>query len=212
MKTLLLVDLQNDFLPGGALAVPEGDQVIEVANRLMPHFPLVVASQDWHPVGHGSFASQHPGRHVGDQVILDELEQILWPDHCIQGTWGAAFPDRLHQGSIRSIFCKGTDPQIDSYSALYDNGHRRSTGLAEYLRSQNVMELYIMGLATDFCVRYTALDALASGFQIWIITDGCRGVNLQPGDDGRSLEAMRSAGALLTTSEKVLNGSGPSPH
>ena len=205
MKTLLLVDLQNDFLPGGALAVPEGDQVIEVANRLMPHFPLVVASQDWHPVGHGSFASQHPGRHVGDQVILDGLEQILWPDHCIQGTWGAEFSDHLRQDSIRSIFHKGTDPHIDSYSALYDNGHRRSTGLAEYLRSQNVRELYIMGLATDFCVRYTALDALTSGFQVRIIIDGCRGVNLQPGDDCRSLEAMRSAGALLTSSDEVLD-------
>jgi nicotinamidase/pyrazinamidase len=204
MKTLLLVDLQNDFLPGGALAVPQGDQVIGIANRLMPHFALVVASKDWHPAEHGSFASQHPGYQVGDTVLLDGMEQILWPDHCIQGTWGAEFSDRLRQDGIRSIFHKGTDPLIDSYSALYDNGHRRSTGLVEYLRAQNVEELYILGLATDYCVRDTVLDALASGFQVRVITDGCRGVNLQPGEDRQAIEAMRSAGALLTSSDEVL--------
>ena len=200
VKTLLLVDLQNDFLPGGALAVPEGDQVIPVANRLMPHFELVVATKDWHPADHGSFASQHPGRQVGDIVQLDGLEQTLWPNHCIQGSPGADFPPDLQQDCIRAVFHKGTDPRIDSYSGLYDNAHRRSTGLAEYLREQGVAELHIMGLATDYCVKFTVLDAVASGFRVSVITDGCRAVNLKPGDDQQAFQAMRTAGAVLVAS------------
>jgi nicotinamidase/pyrazinamidase len=204
MRTLLLVDLQNDFLPGGALAVPEGDQVVPVANRLISHFRLVVASKDWHPADHGSFASQHPGHRVGEIVDLDGLEQILWPDHCIQGSPGADFAPALRQDGIRALFPKGTDPRIDSYSALYDNGHRRSTGLVEYLRAQGVVELDIMGLATDYCVKFTVLDATASGFRVRVITDGCRGVNLNPDDDQQALEAMQEAGAQLVTSHEVV--------
>jgi nicotinamidase/pyrazinamidase len=205
VKTLLLVDLQNDFLPGGALAVPEGEQVVPVANRLMPHFDLVVATKDWHPADHGSFASQHPGRQVGDVVQLDGLEQILWPDHCIQGSAGADFSPDLRQDRIRAVFYKGTDPRIDSYSGLYDNAHRRSTGLAEYLRDQGVDELYIMGLATDYCVTFTVLDAVASSFRVSVVTDGCRAVNLKPGDDEQALQSMRTAGAVLVTSDEVLD-------
>jgi nicotinamidase/pyrazinamidase len=204
VKTLLLVDLQNDFLPDGALAVPEGDQVIPVANRLMPRFEMVVATKDWHPPAHGSFASQHPGRQVGEVIQLDGLEQMLWPDHCIQGSAGAEFSSDLRQDCIRAVFYKGTDPRIDSYSGLYDNAHRRSTGLAEYLRDQGVNELHIMGLATDYCVKYTVLDAVASGFRVVVVTDGCRAVNLKPGDDEQAFQSIRAAGAVLVTSDEVL--------
>ncbi|TVS16893.1 MAG: bifunctional nicotinamidase/pyrazinamidase [Planctomycetaceae bacterium] len=203
MKTLLLVDLQNDFLPGGALAVPEGDHVVPIANRLMPHFALVVASKDWHPPDHSSFASQHPGHQPGDSISLDGRDQILWPDHCVQGTRGAEFSDRLDKGAIQAVFLKGTDPRWDSYSALFDDGHRRSTGLIEYLRERGVDEVCVLGLATDYCVRASVLDALREGLRVQVVTDGCRGVNLQPGDDQRALDAMQSAGATLVTSREV---------
>ena len=205
MKTLLLVDLQNDFLPGGALAVPEGDHVVPIANRLMPHFRLVVASKDWHPADHGSFASQHPGHQPGDTASLDGRDQIVWPDHCVQGTAGAEFSDRLDQTRIQAVFFKGTDPRLDSYSALFDDDHRRSTGLIEYLRERGVDEVSVLGLATDYCVRATVLDALQEGLRVQVVTDGCRGVNLQPGDDQRALDAMRAAGAMLVTSNDVLH-------
>lgn len=203
MKTLLLVDLQNDFLPGGALAVPEGDQVVPVANRLMPHFDLVIASQDWHPPNHGSFASQHPGHQVGDVIELDGLEQILWPDHCVQGTPGAEFAPGLHTDRIEHVFCKGVDPRIDSYSALFDNAHRRSTGVDQYLRQRGVDRLHIMGLATDYCVKFTVLDALKCGLHVRVIADGCRGIERQPGDIDRALDAMRKAGAEVVSSDSV---------
>jgi len=203
MKTLLLVDLQNDFLPGGALTVPEGDQVIAVANRLMPQFDLVIATKDWHPPDHGSFASQHPGHQIGDVIQLHGLEQILWPDHCIQGTPGAELSSKLQQEPIRNVFLKGVDPRIDSYSAFFDNAHRRSTGLAGFLDERRVKDLHIMGLATDYCVKFSVLDALDAGFRVQVITDGCRAVNLQAGDDERALEEMRQAGATLTTSDRL---------
>jgi len=203
MKTLLLVDLQKDFLPGGALAVPEGDQVIAVANRLMPHFDLVVATKDWHPPDHGSFASRHPGHQIGDVIQLHGLEQILWPDHCIQGTPGAEFSSGLQQEPIQKVFLKGVDPRIDSYSAFFDNAHRRSTGLADYVHERHVGDLHIMGLATDYCVKFSVLDALDAGFRVKVITDGCRAVNLQPGDGENALKDMRQAGATLATSDRL---------
>ncbi|MHC4199536.1 MAG: bifunctional nicotinamidase/pyrazinamidase, partial [Planctomycetota bacterium] len=132
MRALILVDLQNDFCPGGGLAVPEGDRVIPVANGLVPAFDLVVATQDWHPADHGSFASNHEGKKPGDVIDLGGLEQILWPDHCVQGTPGAEFHPDLERGRIAEVFRKGTDPAVDSYSAFFDNARRRSTGLADY--------------------------------------------------------------------------------
>ena len=203
VETLLLIDLQNDFLPGGALAVPGGDQTIPVANRLMPRFDLVVATQDWHPANHGSFASQHPGRRVGDIIQLDGLEQMLWPDHCVQGTAGADFSPDLQRDRIRAVFKNAPSRGIHRYSVFYDNANRRSTGLAEYLREQGVGNLYIMGLATDYCVKFTVLDAVAAGFRVSVVTDGCRAVNLKEGDDQRAFEAMRAAGADLVTSDKM---------
>ena len=165
MRALVLVDLQYDFMPEGALAVPRGDEVVEVANRLMERFDLVVASRDWHPANHGSFASQHPGLKAGDFVKLDGIDQVLWPDHCVQETRGAMLHHALRSERIRKIVDKGTDPKIDSYSAFFDNAHRRATGLGDYLRSENVDEAFLMGLATDYCVRGSVLDAVKLGYR-----------------------------------------------
>jgi len=197
MKALVLVDLQNDFMPGGALAVPEGDRVIRVANEIQPSFPLVVATQDWHPAEHGSFATNHSGREVGDRIELDGLQQILWPVHCVQETPGAALVADLDLTRVARVFAKGTDPAIDSYSGFFDNGHRKSTGLADYLRRRDVDEISILGVATDYCVKYTALDAAELGFETSLIVDGCRGVDLEPGDVDRALAEMERAGVKL---------------
>jgi nicotinamidase/pyrazinamidase len=206
MRALVLVDIQNDFLPGGALAVPRGDEVVPVANALMPRFELVVAAQDWHPANHGSFASRHPGRKVGDRIDLNGWPQILWPDHCVQGTRGAEFAPGLNVAGIQRVFRKGIDPGIDSYGALYDNGHRRSTGLGEFLKSKGVNDFYLMGLATDYCVKYTALDARAEGFNVHLIEDGCRGVELRPGDVRRAIDEMRAVGVRVIQSRALVGG------
>jgi nicotinamidase/pyrazinamidase len=200
MKALVVVDVQNDFLPGGALAVPDGDAVIPVVNRLMPRFPLVVATQDWHPPDHGSFAANHPGRAVFEQIQLNGLPQTLWPVHCVQGTPGAELAAALARDRIAKVFPKGTDPGIDSYSGLFDNGHRRSTGLGEWLRARGVTDLYVCGLATDYCVKFTALDAVQMGFKTHLIEDACRGVNLRPGDVADALATMQRAGVALVRS------------
>jgi len=202
-RALILVDLQNDFVPGGALAVRDGDKVVPVANRIQAAFELVVATQDWHPANHGSFASQHPGRKPGDVIDLNGIQQVLWPDHCVQHSRGADFHPALDRTRIARVFQKGTDPRIDSYSAFFDNAHRRGTGLAEYFRSQGVTAVYIAGLATDYCVKFTALDALALGLQTFVIEDACRGVNLRPGDSLEALDEMRAAGAQVITSDAL---------
>jgi nicotinamidase/pyrazinamidase len=204
MKTLILVDLQNDFLPGGALAVPEGDLIIPIANRLQPIFDLVVATQDWHPLEHGSFAAQYPGKKPGQVIELGGLPQVLWPTHCVQATSGAAFSPELNTRRISKTFYKGTDPQIDSYSGFFDNGHRKATGLGDYLQSQKVTQVYLLGLATDYCVKATALDAVALGFEVYLITDACRGVNLQAGDVDRAIAEMHAAGVTSVTSARLL--------
>jgi len=193
MRALILVDIQNDFLPGGALAVPHGDEVIAVANRVATTFDLVVATQDWHPRDHGSFAANHPGKKVGDVIDMHGLPQVLWPVHCVQGTAGAEFAPALDASRVRRVFQKGTDPAIDSYSGFFDNGHRRSTGLADYLREQGVTQVFVMGLATDYCVKFTALDAVRAGLKTTLIEDGCRGVNLRPGDSEAAVAEMRAA-------------------
>jgi nicotinamidase/pyrazinamidase len=201
---LILVDLQNDFLPTGALPVPDGDAVIPVANSLLPRFDLIVATQDWHPADHGSFAAQHPGTQPGQIIDLHGLTQVLWPVHCVQHTPGADFAPGLDTSKIHKIFPKGTDPTIDSYSGFHDNGHRRATGLADYLRAQGVTDVVILGLATDYCVKFTALDAIQEGFSTRVVTDACRGVNLSPGDVDRALAAMQAAGVTLVTSTDLL--------
>jgi nicotinamidase/pyrazinamidase len=204
VRALLLVDIQNDFLPGGALAVPRGDEVVEVANRLMDQVDLVVATQDWHPADHGSFASQHHGCNVGDVIDLHGLAQTLWPDHCVQGTPGAAFAAGLRIDGVDRVFAKGSDPGVDSYSGFYDNGHRKSTGLGEYLKDCGVQEVCIAGLATDYCVKFTALDALHEGFKTKVILDGVRGVGGKPGDVDAALRELRDAGVELVDSAEIV--------
>ena len=203
MKALILVDLQNDFMPGGSLAVPDGDKVVPVANQMQRCFGFTVATQDWHPVDHGSFATSHPGSEVGDIIDLDGIPQVLWPSHCVQNTSGAELVSDLDRSHIRKIFHKGTDPAIDSYSTFFDNGHRQSTGLGDYLREQGVDEVYLMGLATDYCVKFSGLDARELGFQVSVIQDGCRGVELEPGDVALALEEMRQAGVALVRSDSL---------
>src|SRR5262249_20571366 len=155
----------NDFLPGGALAVPYGHTVIPIANQLQESFELVVATQDWHPPHHGSFAANHQGKKYFEQVELNGLPQTLWPAHCVQHTHGAALAPALNQQKITKVFQKGTDAGIDSYSGFFDNGHRKSTGLGEWLKEKGVKEVFVCGLATDYCVKFTALDAVQSGFK-----------------------------------------------
>lgn len=178
MRALILVDIQNDFLPGGRLAVSRGDEVIAVANRMQKIFDRVFASQDWHPSDHKSFAVNHPGTKIGEVIPLEGLLQILWPAHCVQGTPGAELAPSLDKKKIERIFRKGTDPKIDSYSVFFDNAHRKDTGLSAFLKNEGIQEIYLMGLATDYCVKFSALDAVREGFVTYVIEDGCRGVNL----------------------------------
>ena len=203
MDALLMVDIQNDFIPGGALAVKKGDEIVPLVNKIQNRFDLIVATKDWHPAGHGSFASSHPGRKVGDIIELNGLSQILWPDHCIQNSPGAEFHPHLDTTHIEKVIFKGTDPGIDSYSGFYDNGHRKATGLKHYLDEKGVTRLYVCGLATDYCVKFTVLDALAEGFETCLIEDACRGVELNDGDVARALEEMRAAGCRITDATRL---------
>ena len=197
MNALILVDLQNDFCPGGALAVPHGDQAVAVANRLQHHFELVAATQDWHPANHASFAANHPDKKPGDVIELAGLQQMLWPVHCVQGTFGAEFHSDLDRSAIGRIFRKGDDPTIDSYSGLFDNNHRKSTGLGGFLKEQGVQNVYICGLTTEYCVKFTAMDAVDLGFSTYVIEDACRGVNANAGDVEKAIEAMRANGVIV---------------
>jgi len=197
MEALLVVDVQVDFLPGGALAVPDGNAVVSVANELMTDFDLVVATQDWHPAGHGSFASQHPGHQPGDVVALGGLQQILWPDHCVQGTEGAQFAPGLDTSQVVHVVRKGVEPDLDSYSTFFDNAHRRDTGLHAWLQQQQVETVHVMGLATDYCVKFSVLDARDLGYEVRVHLAGCRGVELNAGDVESAVEQMRAAGAVI---------------
>ena len=200
---LILVDLQNDFIAPGALPVPDGIQVVPLANRLQPLFDVVVATQDWHPANHLSFASQHRNVVIGDMMELDGLPQIAWPDHCIAGTYGADFIRSLDRKQIRQVFRKGTNRQIDSYSGFFDNGHHQATGLGDFLAERQVTDVYILGLATDYCVKYTAIDARALHFQTHLVVDACRGVNLRPHDVDEALDELSRQGIELTESTTV---------
>ena len=201
LKALILVDLQNDFLPAVALPVPDGDQVIPLANHIQQRFDLVVATQDWHPANHASFAASHPGKVPGDVIDLNGLQQTLWPIHCVQNTAGSAFAPNLDISRVRKVFRKGTDPGIDSYSGFFDNGHRKPTGLDLYLKQAGVTETYVLGLATDYCVKFTALDAQELGFATYVLADACRGVDLQTGDVAAALHDMATAGVQIITGD-----------
>lgn len=202
MRTLIIVDVQNDFIPGGSLAVPGGDRIVPVINRIIPAFDLVVATQDWHPVGHLSFASNHPGKEPFDKTDLDGMEQVLWPDHCVQGTVGADFHGDLEMRSVEAIFRKGTDRSIDSYSGFYDNGHNKSTGLAGYLREKGAMSLWFCGLAADICVFFTLKDALKEGFTVNLIQDATSPLDQETFNN--QLDELRSGGAIIMKAEELL--------
>jgi nicotinamidase/pyrazinamidase len=201
MKALIVVDVQNDFLPGGALAVPDGDAVVPVINDLMPRYELVVATQDWHPAEHESFASRHVGHAPGDVIDLHGVQQILWPDHCIQHCPGASFAAGLDVHRFDHIVRKGMDAAIDSYSGFFDNDHRRATGLAEFLSGHGVDEVVVCGLAADYCVKFTALDAIRLGLATTVRTDATRAVNLNEDDFERAMAEIIAAGGRVTVGE-----------
>lgn len=207
-KALLLIDIQNGFCPGGNLPVADGDKVVPVANALMKsgHYDLIVASQDWHPANHGSFASQHPGAKPFDMGELNGLPQVLWPDHCVQGTGDAEFHPGLDLTAIAHVQRKGENPAVDSYSAFRDNDRAALTGLADYLKDKGVTELDLMGLATDYCVKFSALDAvdMLPGVSVRFIEDGSRGIDPQGVE--AAIEEMKSAGVAIISSRDVLGG------
>lgn len=192
MKALLIIDVQNDFLPGGPLAVPHGEEIISVINEIQKAFLLIIATKDWHPKNHISFARRH-GKQPGDTIILGEMKQVLWPEHCLQNTEGAEFPSALDRSKISKVIKKGVNSEIDSYSAFFDNSQGGDTGLASFLKEKKVEEVYIVGLATDFCVKSTVLDALKLGFKTCVIEKGCRAI----GDAKRALKEMEDAGAII---------------
>lgn len=204
MNALILTDIQNDFVPGGTLAVSEGGQIVPIVNRLQSLFDLVVATQDWHPANHGSFAANHPGTKPGDVVDLDGLPQILWPVHCVQNTVGAAFVPALDMKQVAEVFQKGTDPRIDSYSSFFDNGRRKATGLGDFLKARMVTDIFIAGLTTDYCVKFSALDAVRLGFKTHVIEEACRGVNLKEDDTERAIDEMREAGVEIVKDVEAL--------
>jgi nicotinamidase/pyrazinamidase len=203
-RVLLVIDVQNDFCPGGALAVAGGDAVVQVINRLMPLFPRVVATQDWHPWNHVSFASSHVGKRPLDVVEVDGIQQVLWPDHCVQGTPGAQLHPDLQGGRIQLVLRKGLRSKLDSYSAFFENDRRTDTGLRFYLEGLHAREIFLCGLATDYCVLASALDARGLGFNVTLVGDACRGVDSPTGSVGKALAAMETAGVRVTESAALL--------
>ncbi|MBP7096081.1 MAG: bifunctional nicotinamidase/pyrazinamidase [Spirochaetia bacterium] len=200
----VLVDVQNDFCPGGALAVPGGDEVVAIANALAPRFPLAVATQDWHPAGHASFASAHPGAAVHDSADVGGIKQVLWPDHCVQGTKGAELRADLDLRPYRLIIRKGANPGLDSYSAFFENDRVTPTGLRGYLQGLGVRRVYLAGLATDYCVLFSALDAARLGFDTWVVSDAVRAVGVPAGSEKAAFQVMESAGVRLVSSAELL--------
>ncbi|WP_439489507.1 bifunctional nicotinamidase/pyrazinamidase [Algoriphagus sp.] len=202
-SVLLIVDVQNDFLPGGALAVEKGDEIIPVINALQEKFDFIVSTQDFHPADHGSFAANHKEKNPGEVVELDGLSQILWPVHCVEGSEGAEFHEDLNPIKWKAIFQKGRNTLVDSYSGFFDNARREDTGLGDFLQREGIMDVYVTGLAQDYCVKFTALDAVALGFKTYLITDATRAVNLSPEDGNKALEEMESGGVILVGSTEI---------
>ncbi|MGY5850653.1 bifunctional nicotinamidase/pyrazinamidase [Salegentibacter sp. F14] len=203
MKTLVIIDMQNDFIPGGALAVPGGDEIVSLINRLQDNFDLVIATQDWHPKAHASFAKSHPGKREFESINLNGIDQILWPEHCVQNSKGANFHRYLKTAKIEAIFRKGTHPNIDSYSGFYDNAHLKSTGLAGYLREKGVEELYFCGLAAEYCVFFSVKDALKEGFKAVLIEDATR--PLDANDFKKAKKDILENGGRIITSEEIID-------
>ncbi|WP_202368104.1 bifunctional nicotinamidase/pyrazinamidase [Pseudomonas sp. MWU318] len=202
-SALLVIDVQNDFTPGGQLAVSEGDLIVPLINRLSGLFKQVIIAQDWHPTGHASFASSHPGRKPYDVIQLPYGEQTLWPDHCVQGTAGAEFHPKLHLPHAQLIIRKGCNPDIDSYSAFLEADRRTTTGLAGYLKERGIDTVYMVGLALDFCVMFSALDARAAGFNAFVVLDACRAIDMD-GSLATAMGRMQTAGVGLIQSNQLL--------
>ena len=202
MRALVIIDVQNDFIPGGALAVPEGGEIVELINKLKHKFDLVIATQDWHPEDHSSFAVNHPEKEEFEKITWKDREQTLWPVHCLQNSWGAKLHPDLTTSRIEAIFRKGTDPEIDSYSAFYDNARLKTTGLAGYLKEKGVEELYFCGLAAEICVYFSVMDALEEGFDSTIIEDATRALNTA--DFETAKKNMLEKGGKITTSLTIL--------
>ncbi|WP_296700851.1 bifunctional nicotinamidase/pyrazinamidase [Algoriphagus sp.] len=203
-SALIIVDVQNDFLPNGALAVHDGDQVIPIINKLQKEFQFIVATQDFHPADHGSFAANHSGKKISEFVTLGGLNQILWPVHCVQGTFGAEFHKDLNQDNWKAVFQKGKNKEVDSYSGFFDNARKESTGLADYLMKERIKKVYITGLALDYCVKFTALDAHSLGFETYLIVDSSRAVNIDPMDGDFAIEEMAKQGIKIINSQEIL--------
>jgi len=202
MDSLIVVDMQNDFLPGGSLAVPEGDVIIPVINKLQEKFSLVIATQDWHPQNHKSFASNHVNKKTYDIIMLGGLEQVLWPDHCVQGSTGAEFSKELNIKKIEAVIRKGMDPEIDSYSTFFDNGHKKSTGLTGYLKEREVKNVFFAGLAQDYCVYFSAKNALNNGFNVTVIEDAVKPINKDENES--KMKELIQMGVKILTSKKIL--------
>ena len=203
MNALIIVDVQNDFCPGGWLAVPGGDEVVKPINALIPVFEHVIQTQDWHPADHLSFASNHKGKAEFETVEMEYGEQILWPNHCVQGTPGAEFHAKLNTQKTQLVVRKGFRRDIDSYSTFEENDHQTKTGLDGFLRSVGVTRIYLAGLATDFCVKWSALDSIKFGFETWVVTDAVRGIDIN-GSVNAALEEMKQAGVKFITSSELL--------
>lgn len=202
MRALVILDIQNDFMPGGALAVPHSEEIIPIINQLTHQFDLVVATQDWHPRTHQSFASNNPGKKPFEKIMLHTIEQILWPDHCVQGTTGAEFFPELDTRPIEAIFRKGVQREVDSYSGFYDNAHKRTTGLAGYLLEKGATELYFCGLCADLCVYFTIKDALAEGFISYLIEDATKPLNAE--NFKRTKQELLEKGCNLIRSNELM--------
>jgi nicotinamidase/pyrazinamidase len=200
----LIVDIQNDFMPGWALGVPGAHDIVPIINHLMLKFSCVIASRDWHPKNHVSFAEVHPGKHVGDSIEVHGVEQILWPVHCVQETAGADFVPALERNRITYEVYKGIDPNIESYSAFFDNAKLRSTGLHEYIQQQGISCVVIAGLTTEYCVLYSVKDASDLGIQTYVVKDACRAINVHPGDEQRAYKEMEKRGAILVDSSTLM--------
>lgn len=206
MSALIIVDLQNDFMPGGALSAHEGDQVIPIIDRIIKlPFDVKIATKDWHPKEHVSFADNHQ-KQPGSNILLEGYSQTLWPMHCVQGSFGAEFVKGWDISLIQFVILKGTDPQIDSYSTFFDNRHLKATPLERILKDNNVESLFFAGLATDYCIKFSVLDAIQLGFKkVHVILDACRGVNVLPQDSQQAIDEMKKAGAIIMTSQELFS-------
>lgn len=203
MKALLIVDLQNDFCPGGALEVAEGDQIVPTVNKLVNVFDAVIQTQDWHPAGHSSFASSHEGKNPYDTIEVDYGEQVLWPDHCVQGSMGAEFHPELNTLKTQVVIRKGFRKAIDSYSTFFENDQKTTTGLTGYLKERGITDLYTVGLATDFCVKWSVLDGIDEGFNMHIVKDAVKGIDLN-GSLDQAWKEMKEKGVSVVTSDDLL--------